>query len=467
MPQEEFITTDIELYNYIRNFIEAYDPKSIRTRLKNFKIHIYCGSLGHRNPAFYYKLQKELNLSNELKYVHELMYLYLINNNYLRLSYHYSNSNIPLSDDFSLDAATKANYEWNIPNAFAPFLTAYILSAFDTKEKNVTTRIFFDKMDKHFENIIFNQEEPLTLSKHKDIMCTYNLWKKNFLGQAYFETLESIYDDFANNPIQIQTLSDATIGLTYALLESSAPDDLAFSSFTSILIRYRKQLEEVITNDKNKLYLLYPYTEPVIVDFQKSFIKESCESTNQAIEAAYSYIISNMRTHHKQGSRYELAIDNFDSFSKDMDLYKNNIMECATEAPFVLRSKIDNYLKEPGHSQAISQGTLIIDSKKIEELFTVFEKTIKHYSDDVIRSLDKLTKTTKFSSGDNPEDHNSVTVDHSFIESFNDDLNKQQKNFKSNCEKLIIPFLLLRRPGYLNEHKYPVGIITPSAPLHL
>lgn len=77
LSETTHITTVKEILDSLMAIGEIYSEQTARTKLDSFKKCMYYCSFASGNPMYLFMAQNTLHVSDELIYVHELMYKFL------------------------------------------------------------------------------------------------------------------------------------------------------------------------------------------------------------------------------------------------------------------------------------------------------------------------------------------------------------------------------------------------------
>ena len=198
------IMTDADILHAFETLISDYDRRTLRKWIDFFKKCMYYASSDYSNPMFlslaYNEIKKSDQYPQEFLYIHKLMYQFLCLRTPCFLEF-------PTCTD-SVSAYDPSVIKWNVPASVTPFLIAYIKAASKFK-KDAPVTSFFHNLEETLTEIATRQNDSIEADCQNltdEILC-----------RRYFCTVEEIYNTFAKNNRQKETIRHCIFHLTETL----------------------------------------------------------------------------------------------------------------------------------------------------------------------------------------------------------------------------------------------------------
>lgn len=423
------ITTVKEILDSLMVIGEIYSEQTARTKLEQFKKCMYYCSFASGNPMFLVMAQDELQLSDELIYIHELMFKFLCKkHNFLEF-------------DFFINISSKydtSSFSWRIPKIFMPILASYILATAFLKKKH-STIIFFSKMDEYF-NSSLNTSNGYT----KEV---YEEWTNQYLGREYFYHLDNIYETYAKTQQQQTVIRESFSSLTKLLVDAPVPPNTIPAQIYSLLAHCEMNLTKHIKT-------LYPHNEPWEMDFESKLIESLTRKMLQLPDELLRFLEASL----DRNSTYKIAVSDFESFRKEANSCVEEINSKIEKSIEVISETYLTIKTDPDFVRAIEDKRFIFNEDNFNSHAEFLNTAVSKYSQELNQKITTFIK--KVEQASNPEKSFSLYIDMDYFKEFKEDIKYEKRALKKklndNFNKLP-SFLFIHKEGYIKEHlSYPI-----------
>lgn len=432
LNETTYISTVKEIHNNLMTMGEIYTKQTAHDKLDLFKKCMYYCSFASSNLFFLVSAQNELHLSDELIYIHELMFKFLCE------KHKFLKFNIFRNISSKYDPSS---FSWRIPKIFMPILTSYILATAFIKKEH-TTIDFFSKMDKYF-NSSLNICDGYTKEIYKE-------WTNQYLGREYFSHLDNIYKEYAKNSQEQTIIRDSFCSLTKLVVEAPARPNMVSAQMCSVLVHYEMSLKK-----HTDLATLYPHNEPFKIISKSELIKFLEDTMLQSPNNLLSFLENSLNIN----SRYKIAVDNFDLFKEDLNRYIKDIefqIDKTSEEIIISYSSKKN---DPDIVKAVKENRLIFYDDNFYKYIECLDTRISKYKDELTKKINTFIK--KVEQASNPKKDSSLRLGTDYFKELKEDIDYKRKLFiqkvNDDFDKLkLSPFVLLHKKGYIKENlSYP------------
>lgn len=212
------------------------------------------------------------------------------------------------------------------------------------------------------------------------------------------------------------------------------------------------------TPTPEELLPFYKHTVPWKIENELPFTSYLNSKLSEITQNLCSYIGTYLATERK-ASKYKIAVNHFDKFSKESSEYILAIdiqLKNMKEELNIFFKSVKDY---PAISQSISDRKLtynqINEEIHIDEIIKLFKK----YYSEIQEAFKKFIKTVQKASGKHPENYTSLTIDRDYYSELIDSINLSQNRLSQKLEDTLNELTCIlhyHNPGYIQELSYPM-----------
>lgn len=457
VPNTERITTSEEIYEYINEITCYYSRETARKRLERFRKGIYYASWGHTNPFFIQKAQQDLagqnsSFTDELFYLHRLMYNYLRNesHSYLVIS----------SSDRNLTSYSETQFKWNIPIRFMPIFLSYILAtdSIMSSKKAFSFKVFFLTLEDYLSNTILSFRNKYNDFDKYEVKDLFIYWLNHYLGRQYFLALDSICEDYSQTQEQRKILQNCFSPITYSLLNCSVCPRLA-PIFSHILLHRCKEYLDSKRKEHDlaatDLSLFYPHEDEWEINDEKKFISDTAADITKLWDDSLCFINNYLQKNSKP-TPYKIAVKNFEEFHSE---YLNCINEMKTYiSEEILSEKLFSFFYETCHNpdieNAILAHSITFDKRKAKLHIDKFAFIIDKHNNVIMKEFDLFSRMVKYASAPKPETYKTLKINEDYLDNLTKAIDEEKEMLSSEISKALkeLPCIIkFHNSGYIQE----------------
>ena len=435
------ITSLEELYDYFDQLPDPFSRGTVKSMVKDFEKMIYFSHRCYINPIYKLSFPIPISLLNGLSNVHTLMYRFLTD---------------PVHGIPKCEAETNTLIDslppctWRIPSIFMPFLAAYISANHARKNSVLSPSIFFESLKHYFDKFLEHSEKYISPHLLKKMDSIFQEWADIYLGQHYFVNLDKLLSR-SNNETFKNSVSTGITCITNALMCAPlCPNPVSYYA-NRILEDYKIQIETIGIEEMSSNYIPWDiHHEPDFIYYLGNIIFSKIELLDNSIYSA-------LEDHHVRDSKYELAIDSYDSFYKDISENLEDLQSFQSHIRVELESFFTHYKQIPDIESAIEDFRLLINGTIEQKHIDSFTRILNKCIDSTISDLEKFLRLVKSASSSNPEKLKKITTEKNYYDNFHADLLLNCENcnadIKSTLKKLPTVFLYNKNPDSLPQQR--------------
>ncbi len=456
-----FITDEKDFISFIKDIGDIEAKSTAKKKFENFKKCLYAVSFGHFNPDFYMVPFRELGVSEELFFVHELMFKYLTEQGYLSLEkFHEKDSvgnDVPTQDGV-LAESKFSKFNWNIPHKIFPFVCAYALASSPSSDTRagITVNILKDKLKSYYEAAykLWNEQHKGTEELSDETLSDYDNLASYTLGLSYFSTLEDILKKYGRDDNEKALLRNSLIGLTLLLMDCPNNSSAIQHAILRLLSDYKEHITSKVGNDPKNINSLYTYYSPMPLSSNMAIVTESMEELNKKIDDILNYIKSYLSAHHDDSAKYKIAITKDVLGEFESECYRR-IDELRQLCDNAINNYKDKFCEEYKQAEASPSGLAAGEAYLQDYLISFTTATKKYYSKNIIDDLDLFITNVYYASTHDhyvakKADKDFSDLEHSIQLDRKNYMNTICTNFKNTA-----PAMFAEVPAYIDQIGYP------------
>lgn len=435
--EKSIISTKQGLFKFVSNLGERFAYNTFNSKLKLTEKYLYYCSFDLCNPMYVLLAKEELNLEEEILYIHNLMYHYLISHHFVAFN----------PQDCTIDDYKTITFTWQIPYHFMPIFSAYLFAG---TIKDPTLDSFFSTWDRILQKAIL---PTCFVYKNANLFETiYNEWDNHFLGKEYFLILQTVYRKFSTDSSQKRILRDSTRELTLLFIKNIKSD----CSISSYIIKALNNYASTLASYRQEV--LYDYNKTFTPTSEYSFIYSYYFLLHNFSSHLLYVIQSNIKEHLLPNSSYTFAINNFDSISTTYDSILSKISDISdcTEKDyevFLSTTYEDHQIKD-----ALKCGRLKINHAAVQTHSKQISKNVQKYYNNIIEEFKNFINVQKKCSSPNSKSSLTLALGDDYLKKLQQNILRTLSYFKdyvndNNSQKLPGIFDM-RIPGMISVLRF-------------
>ena len=434
------VTTYTEIYDYLGKITGYYAKNTAVSQLSKFEMAIYSSYTCHENPIFEAISPEGSYFSNNLSEIHYLMFRFLTDKSHRILSCQTKTS--AFSSIYNIEY-TVPSFSWEIPYILMPFLAAYIVTCTMKKRASLTPSSFFENLQTSFSEALLYSSKYISDESSDDMNKIFQEWADNYLGRKYFTNLDKLSQSFSRNKKYRDYVASGVQSLTNVLLNSPVyPNPIPY--YVNLLLEdYIKTIRQHNSDE------LFPRLIPWEINDERAFIRSLTASIMFKIKSFRDFIHTELKEHHIADSKYELAVDNSDTFMENVLENYSDIISLCSMSEKILRSFFYSSNTHPDIQKAIANQRLSVsivnEEKHIKLFIEIINTCIKHIS----KELDHFFKLVILSSSAKAATSKKVTVEQNYYSAFKRNIYLHTKHC---IEDLIKKSKSLPAPFYYHDN---------------